>query len=463
MAQPATVPLILALASSLLFAAGDDLPKGKIVDKVACLAEPGQSYALYLPSRYDAGRAWPVLFCFDPGARGRIPVELFQGAAEQYGYIVTGSNNSRNGAAGQGPESMSAMWSDAQARFAIDRTRLYAVGMSGGARLVCGFAQKSGIFAGIIAFAAGFPGAEAPSRAPYLFFGAAGVDDFNYPEMRQLDSDLDKAGATKRIITFDGGHGWPPPAICSRAIEWMELQSMKMGKRPQDTQVIGDLFEKAAASIQAAETSGNIGQVYQLAKAAAEDFAGLKDISAIEDKASRLGTSKEVRRFLQDEKDQQVSQSQHQSELFARWENIGASEDFVTASRSFSSMLHELRRQSEAASDSAQRRIARRVLNGCYVSAFEDSRNLLEQKNYTSSARALEMAVAIFPDRPQALFALSATYARAGDRKKAVDALKRASEHGFRDAEAVEKDNAFVLIRNDPGMRKILEEIRKKR
>jgi hypothetical protein len=60
-------------------------------------ATAGQSYALYLPSTYQPGRRWPVLFVFDPGARGANGVQHFQAAAEQFGYIVACSNNSRNG------------------------------------------------------------------------------------------------------------------------------------------------------------------------------------------------------------------------------------------------------------------------------------------------------------------------------------------------------------------------------
>src|SRR3954463_3577923 len=83
----------------LIFAAlAVDLPPaGKISDDVKCLAEPSQSYALYLPSNYTPERPWPVILAFDPGARGRVPVERYQVAAETYGYIVAGSNQSRNG------------------------------------------------------------------------------------------------------------------------------------------------------------------------------------------------------------------------------------------------------------------------------------------------------------------------------------------------------------------------------
>ena len=37
------------------------------------------------------------MYAFDPGARGKLPVELMKDAAERFGYIVVGSNNSRNG------------------------------------------------------------------------------------------------------------------------------------------------------------------------------------------------------------------------------------------------------------------------------------------------------------------------------------------------------------------------------
>ena len=93
--------LILAPSFSAVAQTGaapsESLPKGQIVDKVVCAKSPEQSYALYLPSTYDAARKWPILYAFDPGARGRLPVAQFKDAAEKYGWIVVGSNNSRNG------------------------------------------------------------------------------------------------------------------------------------------------------------------------------------------------------------------------------------------------------------------------------------------------------------------------------------------------------------------------------
>ena len=85
---------------------------GAILDDVKCEADPSQSYALYVPSNYTPDRAWPVIFAFDPGARGHVPVERYQAAAETYGYIVAGSNNSRNGSWAGSNAAVQAMTTD---------------------------------------------------------------------------------------------------------------------------------------------------------------------------------------------------------------------------------------------------------------------------------------------------------------------------------------------------------------
>jgi len=70
---------------------------GKIIEKVPCAQRPEQSYALYLPSNYSASRSWPIVYSFDPEARGSFALQLQKDAGERYGFILAASNNSRNG------------------------------------------------------------------------------------------------------------------------------------------------------------------------------------------------------------------------------------------------------------------------------------------------------------------------------------------------------------------------------
>jgi hypothetical protein len=96
--------LMLALATSALAWQNPSarptqpaLPPGVLVSQQICAAKPAQSYALYLPSYYASDKRWPIVYAFDPAGRGNDPVKLMKDAAERYGHIALGSNNSRNG------------------------------------------------------------------------------------------------------------------------------------------------------------------------------------------------------------------------------------------------------------------------------------------------------------------------------------------------------------------------------
>ncbi|UCD37029.1 MAG: hypothetical protein JSW54_09335, partial [Fidelibacterota bacterium] len=97
----------------------EDVPRGEVVRTIICRSDPGQSYSAYLPSAYTPQETWPIIYAFDPGARGQIPVDRFAAAAEKYGYIVVGSHNSRNGPWTVSFSAMKAMWTDTHERFRI--------------------------------------------------------------------------------------------------------------------------------------------------------------------------------------------------------------------------------------------------------------------------------------------------------------------------------------------------------
>jgi hypothetical protein len=52
------------------------------------------------------------------------------------------------------------------------------------------------------------------------------------------------------------------------------------------------------------------------------------------------------------------------------------------------------------------------------------------------------------------------TYARAGDKKKTLEALKNAADKGFSDAARIEQESGFDKLRNDPRYEQALEAVR---
>ena len=128
------------------------LQAGQLIPSIQVGDQPEQSYALYLPTNYTAERRWPIIYAFDPGARGSVPLELMKEAAERYGFVLAGSNNSRNGDSKEESQAAQAMWSGTHAIIAIDDRRVYFAGFSGGARLAATLAggAMGGIMVGLI-------------------------------------------------------------------------------------------------------------------------------------------------------------------------------------------------------------------------------------------------------------------------------------------------------------------------
>src|SRR5437763_13221051 len=73
----------------------DSFDPGKVIDHVACKTDAAQSYALYIPVEGDK-KALPVIYFFDPHADGSLPLKKYKALADQYNFILIGSNNSKN-------------------------------------------------------------------------------------------------------------------------------------------------------------------------------------------------------------------------------------------------------------------------------------------------------------------------------------------------------------------------------
>ena len=286
---PAAV--IAAALSAGVYA--EDFPKGQIVPEVKCTADAAETYTLFLPSKYsssDKDKKWNLLMAFDPRARGRVPVELYQAAAEKYGYIIAGSNTSRNGPIGPSLKAAQTMLADLGSRFSIDERRMYVTGLSGGARFAMDLAIGTKKFAGVIASSAGFAqpsGAE--ESLPFVLFGTTGTEDFNYLEMHQLDRQVT---SPHRVRVFVGEHAWPPADAAMEAVEWLELQAMKTERREKDEAMIDRLFAAGKAEIAAAK---NPADAYQAVRSLTADFQGLRDVSSYRARAEAMKKDKDVR------------------------------------------------------------------------------------------------------------------------------------------------------------------------
>lgn len=452
---------------SIMPISGVELEKRKIIDRVICQEDPLQSYTLYIPSNYRPEEKWPILYAFDPGARGKIPVELFMEAAEKYNYILVGSNNSRNGPWENNFKAAKALFSDTHIRFTIDDSRVYTTGFSGGARVASAFSSmmKKPV-AGIIACSGGLPQwQKADELGGSFFFGTAGTKDFNYVELKDLDETLDSLDAVHRIRIFDGGHEWPPPSLCMEAVEWMQLQAMKSGHCPRNNGFIEYFFNKYLIRARHHQSTGNFYEAALAYDAIAIDFKGIKDVSQAEKEASRLKSSPSFKQHLDREKKALKKESRWLKELNETWNQLQlVLYDSTERSRIIRKLqVNSLLKKAQGRDDVFESMMAHRLLGRVVLNAYSEGMSYLEERKPAEAVVFLEVASEAGFEKPYVLYNLACAYSLKGERKKALKALKLAVERGFSDVEMMEKDEDLAPIREEEEFKAIEEILKKKK
>jgi predicted esterase len=425
------------IAAVILATLANGQTPGQVTERVTCQARPEQSYALYLPSTYTPDRPWPVMFVFDPAARALLALKLFQPGAEEHGYIVLVSWNSRNGSFESSRQAMEAMWDDARTRFAFDGRRAYAAGFSGGARSAMWFALGSASFAGVIASGGGFPGGpfEPPDKIGVDVFGSAGEEDFNLSEMQMMERHLGKLKTPHKFVFHEGPHAWAPPAVISEAMAWFQARAMATG-RAERTAALLEYKRLQEDRIAAAPPAAQLRLARSLAFVFPDEWAA---------KAAEIAKSKPVRKALEQEQSLEQKQLAAESE-FGRLEREDRG-----------SLAAELRRWAKRAGEadpSDDRRLARRVLQGQFARLFEARYSLLQKKQYSEVIWRMELAAEIPPARPGVWFELARVYLEAGKQKEAIATLERAVSAGFKDRPAIE--GAFAPLANHPKFRELI-------
>ncbi len=444
--------------------------KGKIIDKVVCQHFPSQSYALYLPQEYTPDKSWPILFAFDPSARGKVPVEHFKEAAEEYGIIVVGSNNIKNGPWEEIFQAMQIIWDDTENRFNIDKKSIYSTGFSGGARAAVIFSQTiNKPVAGIIGCGAGIPvGFKLDEMNPSVYYGTVGIADFNYREMVMLDKQLDQAGIKHYIHFFEGTHSWPPSDVCLSALEWMEIMRMKQDVIPRDNEEIEKVYKKKIHTAENLEAQGKIYWAVLSYQGISSLFSGLRDISGIEEKINRLEESEPYKQFVRDENERQKREASIIRTCGNIFNNIEKTpQDYNDFEELFTKMeLDYLLEEAQAESRLEDQSLAVRLLHLIFVRAAQTGNQHLKNNQPSKAVILFEIAVKASQGNEDVyklvLFDLAQAYALNKDKKSALEYLDLAVKNNFNDLSAVQNSPYFDDLKESRKYKDILEKIRKK-
>lgn len=450
--------------------APEEFEKGKVIEKVGCRGSADQSYALYLPSDFVPTVKRPVLYLFDPGARGPVAVEQFLQAAEKYGWILVASNNSRNGPWESNLKAALAMFEDSSARLPVDETRIYAGGFSGGSRAACVFPRViNQRVAGIIGVGAGISntGTRPEDIGASSYFGIIGLADFNYPEMKRLDADLDGAKVPHRVLYYEAPHQWPDPETCGRAVGWMEITAMKQGTRNRDEAVIDEMLGKELENASALEAAGKTFWAARQYEAVSQLFDGLRASGAAAE-AGRIERTREFAQFLKEEKKRDEKDVSIRRDFVRAYTLIEKTPSdrmrFVDVLKDLK--LGFLKKEAKAAGTVEDRSFAYRILFDISVNMEQKAFESYDQKDWPRASSLFELAAEACPDGDRRerniYFNMACVAALRGDAKAALKHLETAVAKGFSDVGALENEKDLAGLRQTSRFREIVERLRKK-
>ena len=415
---------------------GKTIVPGETCRSVSCLADTSQKYSLFVPASYKEGKKCPVLICFDSHAEGLLPVNLFRKEAGKAGFIVAGSNNSKNGMATEATTALFRnLLADLQQRFTLDNAAVYLAGFSGGSRVAGAAAITEGNIAGVVGCGAGLPGLNQQPKTPFSYLAVVGAQDFNYTEMRQLNEELEKAGFVHHLLIFDGIHQWPPETLVPDIFSWLQFDRMRRGCLPADRNIINAFID---LNYRKAQELGNAGnkiaeqETYQMMR---DYLQGLTDIAPLDAEIAGLGKDATV-----------VQQKAAQNALLEKEKGLqGAYAPAVQQKdpdwwKREAAKLHAL---ADKQPSNDETRMYRRVLGYLSLNAYMVSNSALKQEDLTSASRFIEIYRLVDPGNAEHRYMAAVVSARQGKTDEAFSNLADAVKLGFKD---------YARLRNDPQL-----------
>jgi pimeloyl-ACP methyl ester carboxylesterase len=416
------------------------LQPGTITVGVQTAADTGQRYAVYLPVGYHADTAYSVLYCFDAQGRAGLPLQRYKQLADQFGWVLVGSANSRNG---QQPQQslaiVDALLRDTREKFWLDSAQCFVAGFSGGARVAAMAAQQRPQIAGVIGVGAGYQ--PQPSDR-FAYIGFVGTEDFNFQELRQLDMQLQQQGSPNLVEYFVGGHDWPPLPTMAKGFQYQEFRAMANKKRPlRPDQVEGMLARyRNQDSLFAASAEDRFR--HELQQKTIAYLNGLADVAPMQALMAELAASPQM-----------LAKAQKAEATFQR--EMAMREDYTaklqTASIPDWERMAGMMRKIGGSGQDEEAWLHMRILNFLSLSTYSNANGALQASDLPAADHYIALYALIDPANSEHAVLRANWLMRSAAPSDALASLDVAFKLGFQDWARLRQDPAFQGLQGDPG------------
>ncbi|QBA65510.1 TPR end-of-group domain-containing protein [Muriicola soli] len=434
--------------------------EGVLTDSIPVQGAADETFATYLPSSYQVSQKAPIIFIFDPAGRGKTGLLPFIEAAEEYGYILICSNNTKNGPYGPNLEITDRLFKSVFAKFTVDSNRIYTAGFSGGSRLAGTIAVLSGAIQGVIACGAGF--AQYPLYFPnknnrFSYVGIVGDKDMNFREMQKTEDWLVSLKIPNERIVFNGEHQWPPSEVMLRALGWLEEEAFRKGVKEVNSELRSKNFKDVLVKAQYYESEGQLVEASRELSRMIEYYPDLISSDSLEKRLRKLKREKRYRKektrlakvaMLEDTLNYKTK------ERFALELSMGESPD---AFEWWENTVKELKEKYASHEEPEYQLMAYRLQRHLFAMAGESMDSFLRENKVKEQEYAEKLLLVIAPDSPFTYYQLARKYAAWKKYPSALKHLEKMMQLGWTDKNLVKNTSEFQNLKTLKEFNELLE------
>lgn len=451
--------LFMLLFIALGFPQEAAFKRGEIIDSIPVIGTTNNTFALYLPKKYDPLKPSSIIFVFDPAARGTTGIKPFLNSAEKYNYILACSNNAKNGPYESNFKIANHLFSHIFSIFSIDERRIYVSGFSGGARLATAIAVSSGSIQGVVGCGAGFGGLPyVPTvQNKFSYAGLVGDRDMNYQEMIKIKPWLDSQSIKGEIFIYEDDHKWPPPEQLLRAFGWLELQAYEKGIIVEKDIDIKAIFLENLKVADTLEKKYNIPLAVEEYERIIRNYAPYFKLDSLVTKIKELKKLKIYKKGLKDQKRiaslEDTLRWKFQKKFSTEVESTKSNHNFKWWEKEIGKLKDNFVNNEKI----HFQKLGERMQYSLFAMAYESSNVHIQNKEFDKALYCDRLLIILRPKSAYIYFRAAQSYARTNNLKKLLEHLEHALELGMKDKEFLRNTKEFNPYINNDSFIKLLD------
>jgi hypothetical protein len=427
------------LAAGSAFPAEAQFPAGRVIDSIHCRNDASQSYAVYIPAK-SGNDALPAIYFFDPHGAGSLPLHKYRALADVYGFILIGSNNSKNGNDWNTTETIwRRLEEDTRQRLKINGSRLYTAGFSGGAKVASFVAIQHPGIKGVVVNGAGLPDGVSAGDFSFSLTAIAGEGDMNRSDLVMLDGELDKTRTRHRILSFEGKHEWAPENTMRLAFAGWQLDAMDAKLVPRNETFINGWVAKSRERETAHEEENNLIKAWQECRLSIQLLEGLIDTRWFKQRKTSLEGNPLYKNQRQQEQDLLVTEQNTKA---------GYMQHFQTGDMAYwTSTIDGLRAKSVL--KTAEGAMYQRLLAYLSLAFYSISNQLINAGQNDAARHFSDLYKLDDPTNSEAWYFSAVLDAREGNGAAVKSDLQTAVRYGFNDRRRLRQQPEFLQMKID--------------